>query len=81
MSIDDIRAYIRDRILMDPDLSLGEDDDLLLSNVLDSLRVMLLISHLEESSGITIPPEDVTLENFQSLRRLHRSLDPRRPAA
>jgi acyl carrier protein len=81
MSIDDIRAYIRDRILMDPDLSLGEDDDLLLSNVLDSLRVMLLISHLEESSGITIPPEDVTLENFQSLRRIHRYLDQRRTAA
>ena len=81
MSIDDIRAYIRDRILMEPDLSLGEDDDLLLSNVLDSLRVMLLISHLEESSGITIPPEDVTLENFQSLRRIHRYLDQRRTAA
>ena len=81
MSIDDIRAYIRDRILMDPDLSLGEDDDLLLSNVLDSLRVMLLISHLEESSGITIPPEDETLENFQSLRRIHRYLDQRRTAA
>lgn len=81
MSIDDIRAYIRDRILMDPDLTLGEDDDLLLSNVLDSLRVMLLISHLEESSGLTIPPEDVTLENFQSLRQIHRYLDERRSAA
>lgn len=81
MSIDDIRAYIRDRILMDPDLSLGEDDDLLLSNVLDSLRVMLLISHLEERSGLTIPPEDVTLENFQSLRQIHRYLDERRSAA
>ena len=80
MSIDDIRAYIQDRILMDPELSLGPDDDLLLSNVLDSLRVMLLISHLEESSGLTIPPEDVTLENFQSLRQIHAYLDQRRIA-
>jgi acyl carrier protein len=80
MSIDDIRAYIQDRILMDPELSLGPDDDLLLSNVLDSLRVMLLISHLEESSGLTIPPEDVTLENFQSLRQIHAYLDQRRSA-
>ncbi len=78
MSIDDIRVYIRDRILMDPDLSLGEDDDLLLSNVLDSLRVMLLVSHLEERLGFTIPPEDVTLENFQSLGQIHRYLDERR---
>ena len=80
MSIDDIRAYIRDRILMDPELALEPDDDLLLTNVLDSLRVMLLISHLEESSGLTIPPEDVTLENFQSLRQIHTYLDRRRNA-
>lgn len=80
MSIDDIRAYIQDRILMDPELSLGPDDDLLLTNVLDSLRVMLLISHLEESSGLTIPPEDVTLENFQSLRQIHAYMDRRQVA-
>jgi acyl carrier protein len=80
MTIDDIRDYIRDRILVDPDLSLEPDDDLLLTNVLDSLRVMLLISHLEENSGFTIPPEDVTLENFQSLRRIHAYLDQRNGA-
>lgn len=77
MSIDDIRDYIRDRILMDPELSLEPDDDLLLTNVLDSLRVMLLISHLEETAGFTIPPEDVTLDNFQSLRRIHAYVDGR----
>ena len=80
MSIEDIRSYIQDRILMDPSLSLGPDDDLLLSNVLDSLRVMLLISHLEETSGLTIPPEDVTLENFQSLRQIQAYLNLRRSA-
>lgn len=80
MSIDEIRAYIRDRILMDPDLTLGEDEDLLLSNILDSLRVMLLVSHLEERSGLTIPPEDVTLENFQSLRQINAYLERRRAA-
>ncbi|HSM06329.1 MAG TPA: acyl carrier protein [Longimicrobiales bacterium] len=77
MSIDDIKAYIRDGILMDPGLEIGPDDDLLLSNVLDSLRVMLLVTHLEERSGIDIPPEDVTLENFQSLRRIHDYVDRR----
>ena len=80
MTIDEIRAYIQDRILMDPALSLEEDQDLLLSNILDSLRVMLLISHLEERSGFTIPPEDVTLENFQSLRQIHAYLARRRTA-
>ncbi|MEJ2540866.1 MAG: acyl carrier protein [Gemmatimonadota bacterium] len=78
MSIDDLRTHLQERILMDPGLSIGPDDDLLLSNILDSLRVMLLVSHLEETSGLSIPPEDVTLENFQSLRRISDYLDRRR---
>ena len=81
MSIDDIRACIRDQILMDPELSIEPDDDLLLSNVLDSMRVMFLVTRLEEQVGLAIPPEDITLENFQSLRRIHDYLARRRSAA
>jgi acyl carrier protein len=77
MSIDEIRAYIQVEILMNSTVSIGEDDDLLLTNVLDSLRVMYLIQHLEESTGFLIPPEDVTLENFQSLRRIDAYLSRR----
>ena len=36
--------------------------------MLDSLGVMRLVAHIEDAEGITIPAEDVTIENFSSLR-------------
>lgn len=77
MSIEDIRSYIRDELLNDPAAAIGVDDDLLLSETLDSLRVMRLIQHLEGQTGLTVPPEDVTLENFRSLRQIGAYLSRR----
>lgn len=70
MSIDSIRTYILTEILNDDTASIADDEDLLISETLDSLGVMRLVAHLESEIGHTIPPEDVTLENFQSLERI-----------
>ncbi len=67
MNTDAIRSIIRDEILNDPDFEIEADQDLLLSEILNSLRVTLLITRLEDSYGVEIPPEDVTLENFGTL--------------
>lgn len=47
-------------------MEIGPEEDLLLSDLLDSLGVVRLVAHLEESFGITIPPEDVVLETMQT---------------
>jgi acyl carrier protein len=78
MSIDAIRWYIQTELLNDPAIQIDADEDLLLSETLDSLRVMRLVQHLENETGIAVPPEDVTLENFQSLRRIDAYLTGRR---
>ncbi|NNF13174.1 MAG: acyl carrier protein [Gemmatimonadetes bacterium] len=78
MSIDDIRSYIQDELLNDATTSIGDDDDLLLSETLDSLRVMRLVQHVEDRTGLSVPPEDVTIENFRSLRHIHAYLSSRR---
>lgn len=57
--------------------SLGDDQDLLLSGLVDSLGVVRMISFLEQSLEITIPPEDVTLENFQSVEKIAAYLQQR----
>ncbi|MEM1375071.1 MAG: phosphopantetheine-binding protein [Pseudomonadota bacterium] len=44
----------------------GPGDDLLLSDLLDSLSVVRLVAHLEASYAITIPPEDVVLDTMQT---------------
>ncbi len=67
MTVEEIRTIIQNEILNEPDFEIEADQDLLLSETLDSLRVMLLVQHLEDACEISIPPEDVTLENFSTL--------------
>jgi acyl carrier protein len=70
MNIDAIRSIITDEILNDPEIEIEADQDMLLSEILNSLSVTLLIARLENSCTVEIPPEDVTLENFGTLRRI-----------
>ena len=74
MTIDQIRQYIRMELLLDETAVIADDQDLLLSETLDSLSVTRLVQHLESELKLTIPPEDVTLENFQSLNAIHAYL-------
>lgn len=50
---------------------LSEADDLVEAEVMDSLGIMKLILFLEESFGIKIADEDLTLENFRSIDTIH----------
>ncbi|MEL6190030.1 MAG: phosphopantetheine-binding protein [Myxococcota bacterium] len=77
MNIDDIRIFIQREILNDEAISIADDQDLLLSGLLDSLGVTRLVTHLEEQTGIEIPAGDVTLENFSSLALIRDYLQTR----
>ena len=70
MNVDKIRSFIQTERLNDPNFSIEDDQDLLLSETLNSLSVTLLIAHLENVCKVQIPPEDVTLENFSTLKRI-----------
>jgi acyl carrier protein len=80
MNIDTISSIITDEILNDPDFQIEADQDLLLSEILNSLSVTLLIARLEDLSGADIPPEDVTLENFGTLERIAEYIGTRHGA-
>jgi acyl carrier protein len=62
--------YIATDLLNQSDLVIGEDEDLLVSGLLDSLSVMSLIHFIEQDLHIDVPAEDVTIENFVSLRAI-----------
>ncbi|MDJ0905146.1 MAG: phosphopantetheine-binding protein [Woeseiaceae bacterium] len=70
MNIDALREFIQTEILSDPEFVIEADQDLLLSETLNSLSVTLLIAHIETTCNVHIPPEDVTLENFSTLRSI-----------
>lgn len=65
---DALRRYLEEEILESgDDGTLGDDDDLLLSGLVDSIGLMRLIGFIEESTALRIPPEDVTIERFRSI--------------
>lgn len=53
-----------------PGSAVGPDDDLLASGLLDSLGVMQLVWFIEREFGLEVPPEDVTIEHFQSISHI-----------
>jgi acyl carrier protein len=48
-----------------------DDDTALFSGgLIDSLSVIELVSYVEETAECVVPPEDITLENFDSILRI-----------
>lgn len=58
---------------------LADDQDLLLSGLVDSLGVVRMINFIEQTMDVVIPPQDVTLENFQTVDNIVRYLQQRSP--
>ncbi len=70
-----LRGYIQNSLLGGRIVT--DQDELLLSGMIDSLGVMSLVSFIEEQFQIDIPFEDVTLENFATVDAMARYIEPR----
>ena len=61
-------------------ISVAPDADIIGQGLVDSLGIFKLIAFVEERFKVTIEPDEVLLENFQTLRALRnlivRKLDP-----
>lgn len=77
LTIDTIREHILTDILNDSERELTPEEDLLLSGTLDSLNVVRLVAWLEKECQISIPAEDVVIENFGSLNQIKQYLNAR----
>lgn len=55
-----------------------DDENLLLTGLIDSMGVMRLVNHVQETFDIAIPPEDLTIENFSNLNAMHEYLEGRK---
>jgi acyl carrier protein len=72
-----LSRYIATDLLNRNDLTIGVDDDLLGSGLLDSLSVMAVVSFIEQETNISVPPEDVLIENFSSIGSIDAYLEKR----
>ncbi len=63
-----VRQFILKNFLFtDDDAALADGASLIQSGVIDSTGVLELITHLEESLGIRVPPEEMVPANFDSI--------------
>ena len=56
------------QILGDPGAAIDLDENLFVSGRIDSVGIMRLIAHLEETLEIQIPPSDLVPDNFRTVR-------------
>ena len=74
-----LAEYIGDRLLNGQVRGgVSEDDDLLGSGLIDSLGIMQLVLFIETEFAMDVPPEDVTIENFQTVAKIGAYLEGRR---
>jgi acyl carrier protein len=71
-----IKDFLTTELLKDH-RNIGFDDNLLIGGLVDSLGVMLLISWVEEQFSMDVPPEDVTIEHFRSIRAIAEYIESR----
>jgi acyl carrier protein len=66
-----IIKYIQNNLLSGKGkIELSPVDDLLGSGLIDSMGVMRLVSFVEETFNIKIPPEDIVIENFMDVKAI-----------
>jgi acyl carrier protein len=69
--ISDTRAYITENFLYArPNYIVGEDEHLMEKGVVDSMGIVELITFLQDHFGVEPADDEVTEENFATLRRI-----------
>ena len=62
--------FVNDDLLAGATNPVGSDDEIVLDGTVDSLGVARLLGFLESEFAVSVPAEDVTIENFQTIRTL-----------
>ncbi len=65
-----LKEYIREELMNGSNGELDESENLLAAGIIDSLGILRLVSFVEEKFGIEVPDEDVTIDNFQSVKSM-----------
>ena len=66
------------RTLKEP---ISAETDLISANVIDSLSLIQLVTHLENETGVQIDDEDVSAANFQTVNAILRLLERKKIAS
>jgi len=71
----EIRRFLANRYNFGDGRLYGDDDPLLDAGIIDSMGVLELITHLEESYGIKIGNDELVPENLDTISRIRAFLE------
>lgn len=54
-----------------PEVDLARQEDLIGAGILDSFDIVTIVAEVDAQFGVTIPPEELTPENFRSVQTLY----------
>ncbi|MEM0933318.1 MAG: acyl carrier protein [Bacteroidota bacterium] len=60
--------YVVAEICGEHTLQLNEEDLLLEKGIVDSMGMMRLVLYIEKKFDLKVPPEDMTVENFRTIK-------------
>jgi acyl carrier protein len=60
--------------------TVGDDESLLRTGVITSLGMMEVVGWVEETFGVTVDPDEITEQNFDTLRGIARFVHGKRNA-
>ena len=63
----DLKNFVNEELLTGG-ITVDVGDNLLKNGMVDSIGMVRLVGFIEENYQITVPPEDFTIENFQSVK-------------
>jgi len=67
----EIRKFITENMLFSAEgFNYDDSDSLLEAGIVDSIGVMELVTFVDQTYKITVPPEDISPDNFDSISRL-----------
>jgi len=69
VTADQIVSFLRESLDVDTS-AFGFGDPLFSAGIIDSFALVSILTFVEESCGVRIAPNDVTLENFDSVDRI-----------
>ncbi len=70
-----ITEHIRAEYMDGKDVELTEDLNLIDEGILDSLGIFLVVEFTQDRFGISIEPDEVTIDNFENIGAMARLVD------
>lgn len=77
MNIEEALIKFVTRELLNSSLEVEADDNLLSDGMVDSMGMLRLVSYIEELMQLTIPHEDLVIENFRTIKAIVEYLEQR----